>query len=142
MRQRLSAVERFYKLTHENHITGCLEWTGSVGCTGKGQFHPDSTVNRPIYAPDFAYTVAVGPVPEGYRADPICGNPRCVSPNHLDLVRHYTRTKVARRLSKAERRSARGLYRLKEYTQQRIAEMFNVRTTVINRVVNAGTSAN
>jgi len=62
----------------------CWEWTAQL-TSGYGQF----AVNRIGHkrgAHRLAYTLLVGPIPDGMELDHLCRNRSCVNPDHLDPV--------------------------------------------------------
>jgi len=61
---------------------GCWRWTGSA-TDGYGGV----TLNRrPFKAHRLVYEVCVGPIPDGFTLDHLCGNTLCVNPKHLEVV--------------------------------------------------------
>lgn len=77
----LSPAEKLEALT----ITQgrCCIWTGKSGTDGYGTI--DGNGNR-VLAHRLAYTINHGPIPDGMQIDHICGNRRCVKPDHLRLA--------------------------------------------------------
>ena len=61
----------------------CWEWTGATNSRGYGCLVRDK---RGYLAHRYAYTLAVGPIPDGLTIDHLCGNKRCVRPEHLEPV--------------------------------------------------------
>ena len=62
----------------------CWNWTASRK-GGYGQFVRRGP-ERPLLAHRIAYTLLVGPIPDGKFLDHLCRNPACVNPDHLDPV--------------------------------------------------------
>lgn len=79
----------------------CLEWTGCVTHNGYGTLNPQGQRWR---AHRLAYTLWVGPIPDGLQVLHQCDNRRCCLPEHLWLG-----TNLANRLdSKAKGRTYKG----------------------------------
>lgn len=66
---------------------GCWEWTGARNPTGYGH-SGIKRIERSGYAHRLAYTLVVGPIPEGMTLDHLCRNRGCVRPGHLEAVTH------------------------------------------------------
>lgn len=64
---------------------GCWNWIGPVFNNGYGAYR-DKARGAAIGAHRRAYTVLVGPIPEGLTIDHLCRNRRCVNPAHLEAV--------------------------------------------------------
>ena len=61
----------------------CWRWTGAVTSRGYGCLGRDG---RTILAHRYAYVLTVGPIPDGLTIDHLCGNKRCVRPEHMEPV--------------------------------------------------------
>lgn len=66
---------------------GCLPWVGGLRSNGYGTFAvkrdgkwTQTTAHR------IAYQVFVGEIPNEHEVDHLCGNRRCVNPDHLEAV--------------------------------------------------------
>lgn len=64
---------------------GCWLWTGYTQNPGYGRVTVDGVTQ---YAHRYAYTMAVGPIPEGMELDHLCEVKACVNPAHLEPVTH------------------------------------------------------
>lgn len=61
----------------------CWEWTGCVKSNGYG----DCTFGAKSFMPHrVAYTLLVGPIPNGLQIDHLCRNRKWVNPDHLEPV--------------------------------------------------------
>lgn len=72
--------------------SGCWEWTASLR-KGYGQIRGprDSTGRYPTLAAHrVSYELARGPIPDGLEPDHLCGNTKCVNPDHLEVVTRRT----------------------------------------------------
>lgn len=77
-------LERFLEKTASSDTTDCVEWTATKDQKGYGKFSLDA--ERETRAHRFAYETFVGPIPDGYVVDHLCGNKSCVNPAHLEAV--------------------------------------------------------
>lgn len=69
-------------------VTGfCWEWLGSLSEAGYGNFHLDG---RTQLAHRVVYEILVSKIPEGLVLDHLCRNPKCVNPDHLEVVTQGT----------------------------------------------------
>lgn len=80
-RRHLPPEARFWSKVEDT--SSCWLWTGATNDKGYGQLWVD---RRLVYAHRFAYQLLVGPIPEGHVVDHLCGQTRCVRPDHLDAV--------------------------------------------------------
>lgn len=64
--------------------SGCWIFTGYVTPSGYGQFWFEGRRNE--FAHRAAYTLFVGPIPEGLQLDHLCRNRACCNPDHLEPV--------------------------------------------------------
>lgn len=63
--------------------TSCWNWTGHINRAGYGHFWDG---DKDIRAHRWAWARKHGPIPEGLETDHLCRNPRCVNPDHLEIV--------------------------------------------------------
>lgn len=77
-------VARFWAKVDRGGPRDCWTWTASVTVNGGyGQFRVRP---RTLRAHIVAWTLLVGPVPDGLVLDHLCRTPRCVNPAHLEPV--------------------------------------------------------
>jgi excisionase family DNA binding protein len=84
--KNLAPEERFWLHTQELE-NGCIEWRGHVRQSGYGLFCASGF--RPVtmvHAHRYAYSLAFGKIPDGWHVHHICGNRRCVNPEHLQAL--------------------------------------------------------
>ena len=62
----------------------CWLWTAAISNTGYGSIGVEG---KTCYAHRIAYERYRGQIPLGFDIDHICGNRRCVNPDHLQLAR-------------------------------------------------------
>lgn len=79
-------VASFWSRVSRPTEDGCWKWTGPTnGRKGYGHFsHRVHGLSQRAHK--FAYTVTVGPVPDGMQLDHTCHNRMCVNPSHLRVV--------------------------------------------------------
>jgi hypothetical protein len=75
---RFAVNRRFWKQVDVRAPDECWSWQGTVGPDGVPEFD-----GRPAAAR--AYELARGPVPDRAWLRQLCGNPRCMNPDHLEL---------------------------------------------------------
>lgn len=80
---------------------GCWEWNGTLHRKGYAQC---KLGGRTRQTHRVAYTVLVGPIPDGLDIDHLCRVRRCVNPSHLEPV---TAAENNRRAARAKGRNAR-----------------------------------
>jgi len=74
-------VERFWFYVEKT--TNCWSWKGHIGTLGYGQFR----FNYKRISPHrFSYEIHKGKIPKGLVIDHLCRNPKCVNPDHLEVV--------------------------------------------------------
>ena len=68
----------------------CWEWTAGTNENGYGVFNLGERDGKQRFgkAHRIAYTLLVGPIPEGLEPDHLCENPLCCNPDHLEPVTH------------------------------------------------------
>lgn len=75
------AAPRFFAKVKE--VEGHWLWQGSLNSRGYPEFKPDGKL---VKGHRYAYELLVGPIPEGFHVDHVCGNTTCVNPEHLEAV--------------------------------------------------------
>lgn len=63
----------------------CWVWIAALDTKGRGSYWQGGGM-RSAYK--VAYVDKYGPVPDGLELDHVCGQPRCVRPDHLEPVTH------------------------------------------------------
>lgn len=76
-------AQRFWSKVNVGKPNDCWTWKASTTTGGYGQFLVEG---RLVHAHRVAYTLTVGPIPEGLELDHLCRNRRCVNPTHLEPV--------------------------------------------------------
>lgn len=73
----------FWNKVEPEPMTGCWLWNGSIN-NGYGRVWLGG--KAPLLVHRVAYSVLVGPIPEGLTIDHLCRQPSCVNPAHLEPV--------------------------------------------------------
>jgi hypothetical protein len=153
-------VDRFWEKVDKNgpvviaELGPCWEWTGALS-SGYGSINIGSHTTEGAHR--VSYVLKHGRIPDGLYVLHKCGHRPCVNPDHLyagdqsenmrDLMAlgwrptpqhgdaHGMRIN-APKLSRDKAEQIRQLYASGRYSQYEIAEMFDVRQSMISRVVN------
>lgn len=138
-------IRRFKSKFDELHPDVCWIWKLGKFPNGYGQFW---FRKQSIGAHIVSYTIYKGIVLEGLNVCHTCDTPACVNPNHLfvgtqqdnsdDQVSKLRQTYGEKNgeaiLTEKEVISIRNLYKTGEYSQRKLARMFNVSQTTINNI--------
>ena len=106
---RYAEGELPYEITDGGYTSPCWMWIRAVTRYGYPSMFITralKTRRRQLYAHRVYWARKNGPIPSGYQLDHLCGNARCVNPDHLEAVPveiHRNRTSNRRR----ERRRSR-----------------------------------
>jgi hypothetical protein len=100
---RKAIEDRFWAHVNKRD-DGCWVWTGAARSGGYGVFH-DGERSRAAHR--FSWELAYGALPEapdgnaneGFSVAHVCGNRRCVRPEHLHLVSSTDRARGKRRIT-------------------------------------------
>lgn len=95
-------VERFWSQVDKRGADECWMWKAGRDKDGYGRFR----AGHPIKSHQFAYQVAIGPVPDGVWVCHSCDNPPCCNPTHLWLG--TSDDNIADRCAKGRSRAGRG----------------------------------
>src|SRR6185437_4365452 len=91
MKRRFNTIERFVrKIDFRNSSIGCWLWLGSSGGFDPNGNHAYGRFwlnEKNVMAHRFSYEFFNKKIiPEGFQIDHVCCNPKCVNPNHFELV--------------------------------------------------------
>lgn len=76
-------IDTFW-LSVEEGPNGCWEWVSPNRVKfGYGRFH---LAGVQVMAHRVSWTILRGPIPQNQTLDHLCRNPRCVNPDHLEIV--------------------------------------------------------
>lgn len=140
---------RLLNLADVGDYDECWEWQGAVGAHGYGQFGLDGSC---VLAHRASYRVFCGEIPEGKVVMHLLHNPLCINPRHLQLGTQGENQKQAYECGNREPlkgtqrkdgrtaeevRAIRDLYAAyEEWTQERLADLFNTNQVSISDIVN------
>jgi hypothetical protein len=100
---RYAEGELPYEISDAGYTSPCWMWIRAVTRYGYPEMFITralKTRRRQLYAHRVYWARKNGPVPRGYELDHLCGNARCVNPDHLEAVSvdiHRARTANRRR---------------------------------------------
>lgn len=78
-------AERLLSKIVVDPATGCWKWTDKLNADGYGRIGVNGAARS---AHRTAYTVLVGPIPQGLELDHLCRVRHCINPDHLEPVTH------------------------------------------------------
>lgn len=78
----LPSPDRFWSWVAQGQTDDCMEWMGQRLPKGYGTLAINSVRT---YAHRVAYSLAFGPIPDGFQVCHRCDNPPCCNPTHLFL---------------------------------------------------------
>lgn len=90
---RRTSEEAFWDKVHHEPNTGCWLWVGHTNPKGYGQ-HSFNGCSVPAYRHSLA--IEGRGIPKGMQVDHLCRTPRCVNPDHLEVVTASENTRRAR----------------------------------------------
>lgn len=77
--------QKFWDKVQPEPKTGCWLWTGGIGSHGRGEIRI-SNVRYLAYV--LTTRIDRGPAPEGTECSHLCGQARCVNPDHIAYETH------------------------------------------------------
>lgn len=92
----------------------CMEWTAATNAKGYGKFALNGGW---ILAHRWIYEQTVGPIPDGLTVDHLCRNPRCVDPDHMQVVTASTNSLRAKAGTATRNRTADHCIRGHEFSE-------------------------
>lgn len=78
-------IDRFLRKLDKESGAPCWNWTAAKTPLGYGAFNDGV---RRVFAHRFAWSILVGPIPQGMLVCHRCDNPSCCNPEHLFLGTH------------------------------------------------------
>lgn len=94
----------------------CVIFTGHLNNNGYGTIATGGRHGKQLYAHRAAYTLLVGPIPDGLVLDHLCRVRRCINPHHLEPV---TQEENVRRASVERTHCPQGHEFTRDNTRQR-----------------------
>ncbi len=82
-RPRLNLKEQIKKRFNIDEDTGCWVWNSFLTNKGYGKI---TSMGKTYHAHRLSYEFFKGEIPDGFVLDHLCRNPKCVNPDHLEIV--------------------------------------------------------
>lgn len=139
-------IDRFWSKVKIGSSDDCWEWQGGVNSTGRGVYWYNGSS---IHAHRFVWTITNGDIPDNMLVCHHCDNGKCVNPKHLflgtqkdnmqDMVSKGRKVTLRgsndpkSKLTESDVLRIRSLYG--EYSQYKLARMFNVSRSTISAII-------
>jgi hypothetical protein len=109
---------------------GCWEWRNYRMPNGYGRF------NRDLLAHRFAYTDAIGPIPDGLEVGHLCDNRGCVRPSHLEICTHRENFESGKRRGRIAKITWDDVYEMRASlaSHTAMAKQFGINGEVVRRI--------
>jgi predicted transcriptional regulator len=150
----LSIEERFWQKVNIKSPDECWEWIAGKHPQGYGTFGMGS--GKSVYAHRMAYFLHYGINPKSNHVCHHCDNPSCVNPSHLFLGTHRDNMQdmVAKnrnvahsgedngnsKLTNAQTKEIKRLYKSGDFTQGQIAKRFGITQARVSMITKTNTS--
>lgn len=85
-------IERLWTRVEKRGPDDCWLWTGATNASPNGRGGPYGKLGdqhpsrKTVLAHRVVYAHVVGPIPDGFHVDHLCGNSLCCNPTHLQAV--------------------------------------------------------
>lgn len=130
---------RFWSKVAVGEPDECWEWQAHLDQDGYGRFEVHY---KSWYAHRVVWVLTHGPIPEELCVCHHCDNPSCVNPSHLFLgtnrdnqIDATKKSRKAQKLTNEDVLDIRELYTTGDWTQQELADLFDVHNTAISQII-------